>query len=178
MTDETYRVRRAEAGDWSASREIRLQALAEAPLAFASTLEREVAFGPEQWQQRIAGGAQFLAETATDHGDAAVEVIGTATGVTDPDDPGTVLLVAMFVVGRARGTGVADRLVTAVVDRARQDGARQVRLHVVETNPRAERLYTRCGFVRTGATVPLPHRPELLEHEMVLSFDPRVSPGN
>ena len=43
-----------------------------------------------------------------------------------------------------------------------------MRLHVVETNPVAERLYTRCGFVRTGATMRLPHRPDLLEHEMEL----------
>ena len=58
----------------------------------------------------------------------------------------------------------------AVVDQARIDGADRVLLHVVETNPGAERLYARCGFVRTGVTVPLPHRPDLLEHEMVLSL--------
>lgn len=172
MTAARYRVRRAEAGDWEASRAIRLQALAEAPLAFASTLEREVAFTADQWRQRIAGGGQLLAESP------AGEVVGTATGVTDPEDPTTVLLVAMFVAGAARGTGVAAELVAAVVDRARADGARRVRLHVVETNLVAERLYARCGFVRTGATVPLPHHPELLEHEMVLSFNPRVSAGN
>jgi GNAT superfamily N-acetyltransferase len=162
VTEQHHRVRRAEAGDWRVSRAIRLQALAEAPLAFASTLEREIAFGPEQWQQRIAGAAQFLAQTADG------EVVGTATGVTDPDEPGTTLLVAMFVAPPARGQGLGARLVAAVVDRARNDGADRVLLHVVETNPGAERLYARCGFARTGATVPLPHRPDLIEHEMVL----------
>ena len=164
MSEDRHQVRRAVAKDWRASRAIRLQALAEAPLAFASTLERETAFGPDQWRQRIAGSAQFLAET----GDG--EVVGTATGFDDPDEAGTVLLVAMFVAATARGTGLADRLVSAMTDQARADGARRVLLHVVETNAVAERLYARCGFVRTGATVPLPHRPALLEHEMVLDL--------
>ncbi|GAA3714348.1 hypothetical protein GCM10022204_36800 [Microlunatus aurantiacus] len=163
MSDR-YRVRRAVAEDWSVSRAIRLQALAEAPLAFASTLERETAFDPDQWRERIAGAAQFLAET--DDG----EVVGTATGVADPGEPGTTLLVAMFVAPPARGQGLGDRLVAAVVDQARSDGADRVLLHVVETNPGAERLYARCGFARTGATVPLPHRPDLIEHEMVLGL--------
>ena len=172
MSRGGWRVRRAVAEDWRASRAIRLLALTEAPLAFASTLERESVFADDVWQQRIAASAQFLAET--DGG----AVVGTATGFTDPEALGTVLLVAMFVAGPARGQGIGERLVRAVADRARSDGADRVLLHVVETNPGAERLYTRCGFVRTGATLRLPHRPDLLEHEMVLSLHPRVSAGN
>ena len=172
MSGVRWRVRRAVAEDWRASRAIRLQALTEAPLAFASTLDRESAFANDVWQQRIADSAQFLAEN--DSG----AVVGTATGFADPDTSGTVLLVAMFVAPPARGQGLGERLVRAVVDQARSDGADRVLLHVVETNPGAERLYARCGFVRTGATVPLPHRPDLLEHEMVLSLHPRVRAGN
>ena len=152
------------AEDWRASRAIRLLALTEAPLAFASTLDRESTIVDDLWQQRIAISAQFLAET--DDG----AVVGTATGFADPDTTGTVLLVAMFVARAARGQGVGERLAQAVVDQARIDGADRVLLHVVETNPGAERLYARCGFVRTGVTVPLPHRPDLLEHEMVLTL--------
>ena len=162
MNVERWRVRRAVSEDWRASRAIRLLALTEAPLAFASTLNRESAFANGVWRQRIAGSAQFLAET--DDG----AVVGTATGFADPDPTGTVHLVAMFVARPARGQGIGERLVGAVVGQARSDGADRVLLHVVETNPGAERLYARCGFVRTGATVPLPHRPDLLEHEMVL----------
>jgi len=158
--------------DWRASRAIRLLALTEAPLAFASTYEREIAFDDGVWQQRIATSAQFLAET--DDG----AVVGTATGFAGPDTIGTVFLVAMFVAAPARGRGIGEGLVAAVVDQARIDGADRVLLHVVETNPGAERLYARSGFVRTGVTVPLPHRPDLLEHEMVLSLHPRVGAGN
>ena len=156
-------VRRAVTADWEQSRLIRLEALRNAPLAFASTFEREAGFGPAQWQERIMTGAQFLA-------DADGAVVGTATGVVDTGDPSTMLLVAMFVVPSARGRGVGRLLVGAVVEQARLEGARQVRLHVVETNAGAERLYARAGFVRSGATLRLPHQPDLLEHEMVLAL--------
>lgn len=154
-------IRRAVGADWAQSRAIRLQALRQAPLAFASTYEREIAFVEGIWRQRINDAAQFL---AIDDG----AVVGTATGFVDPDTPRTVILVAMFVSPSARGRGVGERLVRAVVEHARTDGADEVRLHVVETNQAAERLYARCGFVRTGATMPLPHHPELTEHELVL----------
>jgi GNAT superfamily N-acetyltransferase len=169
---QPWRVRRAVVADWRAARALRLEALTEAPLAFASTLEREQAFDDDVWQQRIRGSAQFLAEA-----DDGV-VLGTVTGFDDPDTTGTVLLVAMFVIRAARGRGIGERLVEAVADQARTDGADRVLLHVVETNPTAERLYARCGFVRTGATVPLPHRPDLLEHEMVLSLADPVGGRN
>jgi GNAT superfamily N-acetyltransferase len=156
-------VRRAISADWEQSRNIRLQALLDAPMAFASTHAREVGFGAAQWQERIAAAAQFLAE---DQG----EVVGTATGVVDACDPDTVNLVAMFVAPTRRGEGSGERLVRAVVEHARSIGALRVRLHVVESNVGAERLYTRVGFARTGAVVRLPHHPELVEHEMGLAL--------
>lgn len=155
-------VRRAVAADWERSRDVRLRALQEAPLAFASTYEREVKFGQGEWQGRIVESAQFLAESS--RGD----VVGTATGFADPDAPGTVILVAMFVDPEARRQGIGELLVRAVVEQAEADRARRVVLQVVETNAAAERLYSRCGFTRTGATMTLPHRPELLEREMEL----------
>lgn len=156
-------VRRAVTADWKQSRLIRLQALQDAPLAFASTYEREVRFASTQWQQRIATAAQFLAEV-----DGAV--VGTVTGVVDAGDPTTMLLTAMFVVPNSRGRGIGEQLVRALVEHAKVEGARQVRLHVVETNSGGERLYARSGFLRTGATMRLPHQPELMEHEMVLAL--------
>ena len=158
-------IRRAVEADWEQSRAIRLQALQQAPLAFASTYEREIAFAEGIWRQRINDAAQFLAV------DAGV-VVGTATGFAEPSEPGRVILVAMFVSPSARGRGVGERLVRAVVDQARADGADDVRLQVVETNDAAARLYQRCGFVATGASVPLPHHPELTEHEMILALRP------
>lgn len=80
----------------------------------------------------------------------------------------------MFVDRGWRGHGVGERLVAAVLESARAAGALRVVLEVVEGNAVAERLYRRCGFVRTGRSVPLPHRPDLLEQEMVIAI--KVSP--
>lgn len=161
-------VRRAVGRDWQRSRDIRLRALREEPLAFASTYQREVGLGAADWQHRIADAAQFLAE------DERGAVVGTATGVADPEVGALVHLVAMYVAPEVRGRGVGAALVAAVLADAAAAGAHEVRLQVVETNTVAERLYQRCGFVRTGASAPLPHRPELAEHEMLLSLPPGV----
>jgi ribosomal protein S18 acetylase RimI-like enzyme len=159
-------VRRAVDSDWRSSRAIRLQALRDAPLAFASTSAREEAFGDEVWRSRIADSAQFLAfAPSTISGEA---VIGTGTGFVDPAHPGEVRLVAMFVVPAARGRGVASRLLDAVVTDARERGFDRVVLDVVESNAAAHRCYVRYGFRPTGATRPLPHAPELTEIEMEL----------
>ena len=44
--------RQAQAADREALRQLRLRALADAPDAFASTLEAEVAFPAEVWRRR------------------------------------------------------------------------------------------------------------------------------
>jgi hypothetical protein len=44
-------VRRAEPDDWEQARTLRLLALQDAPLAFASTYEREVGLDAEQWRR-------------------------------------------------------------------------------------------------------------------------------
>ena len=49
--------RQAQGADWEALRQLRLRALADAPDAFASTLEAEVAFPAEVWRQRAEGGS-------------------------------------------------------------------------------------------------------------------------
>jgi GNAT superfamily N-acetyltransferase len=49
-----------------------------------------------------------------------------------------------------RGTGPAGALVDAVLAWSRRHGATSVRLHVVEQNSRARRLYERHGFRPRG----------------------------
>lgn len=157
------RVRRAVDGDWRAVRELRLEALQEAPLAFASTYAREAAFSDEVWRGRIAGAAQFLALV----GD---EVVGTATGYVDESDPHTVRLVAMYVRPEHRGQGYAVQLLDGVVADARARGFDRVLLDVVDTNTPARWCYLRYGFRPTGVVAPLPHAPQHTETEMVLTL--------
>lgn len=152
-------IRRATDSDWLVVKAIRLQALQDAPLAFASTYDREAVFTDDVWRSRIAESAQFLALD----GD---RVTGTATGYVDPAAPIDVHLVAMFVVPEDRGRGCAGLLVDAVVEDARHRGFARVVLDVVETNTAARAAYVRYGFRPTGVTSPLPQAPELMETEM------------
>jgi len=152
-------IRRWSADDWAACRDLRLAALADAPLAFASTLQREQEFTEAQWRAGLGRRAQFAAYLAE-------RPVGGAAGVRW-DDPATADLVAMWVRPQARGKGVADLLVRAVVDWADGQGHAKVRLWVSEGNEPAVRLYLRHGFARTGEVQPHPNEPASREFAMV-----------
>jgi ribosomal protein S18 acetylase RimI-like enzyme len=62
----------------------------------------------------------------------------------------------MWVRPQARGHGVGEALIAAVLDWARARQARSVHLWVTATNKAACRLYERCGFSPTGERQPLP----------------------
>ena len=79
MRHQTFRIRRAESGDEALLRQIRLEALSEAPEAFGSTLDRERARTPVDWQKWLSTSATFLLET--DNGPK-----GIAAGVPDSTD--------------------------------------------------------------------------------------------
>ena len=150
-------VREIDAAGWRAMRDVRLEALRDAPQAFASTYEREVAFAEADWQRRIAGGGNFLAHAPA----LTVAPVGIVGGF-EPE-PGTIELVSLWVRPQARGHGVGEVLVAAVVDWSRVRRARRVHLWVTETNGNARRLYERCGFRPTAERQPLPSDPELIE---------------
>jgi len=56
------------------------------------------------------------------------------------------LMDGLFVAPEARGQGVGTALLDAVADEARRRGYTEVRLDVVDTNPRAKALYQQQGF--------------------------------
>lgn len=133
-------VRRLVAADWAQLRAARLAALVEAPYAFASTLAREEHFTEQTWRDRSGRGSTFAAWD----GDT---IVGLASGIDEGND---WHLVGMWVAPKVRGTRVADRLVAAVCDLARQSGATTVTLWVTEVNDRARAFYRRLGFAPTG----------------------------
>jgi GNAT superfamily N-acetyltransferase len=61
-------------------------------------------------------------------------------------EAGTLLMDGIFVAERARGQGVGALLLNAIKTKAREQGCAQVRLDVIDTNPRARKLYEREGF--------------------------------
>jgi ribosomal protein S18 acetylase RimI-like enzyme len=86
---------------------------------------------------------------------------GMASG-TAPNPDGSVELISMWVVPFARGRGVGDALVSAVIEWAREQQASRVALGVLEGNERAAAFYRRHGFIPVDANVGA-----VTEHRMV-----------
>ena len=148
-------VRATTMTDWQALREIRLQALRDAPHAFASTHASEAAFADDEWHRRATRDGSFLAFLP--------EVSPAGLGGGYLAEPDTAELVGMYVRPQARGRGVGEAIIEAVVGWAVQQGAATVHLWVTETNKPARMLYERCGFTVTAERQPLPSNPALGE---------------
>lgn len=138
-------IRRLSPDDWSIERDLRLAALAESPSAFGSRLADAEVFEEAAWRSRLAGLTRFAAMIAF----RPVGTVGYARAQL-PYPVGCAVLVGMWVAPDARGRGVADRLVEAVIAACRSDGYGAVWLSVTHGNEVAARLYERHGFIRTG----------------------------
>jgi len=141
-------VRRLQPGEHELLRTIRLRCLREEPDSFGSNYEREVAFTDDIWIHRLRpeGNPHYVSEAP----DGTPN--GIAAGVPDDTDENVAYLVGMWVDPAARGSGVADALITQVLCWAESGGYRAMSLHATEGNVRAERAYQRHGFQRTGRT--------------------------
>jgi ribosomal protein S18 acetylase RimI-like enzyme len=169
-------VRETVIDDWQALRDIRLEALRDAPSAFGSSYEREAAFGEPDWLRRIARGGNFLAFIPEVRASEvrASEVRASEVRASEPagliggypETADIVELVSMYVRPKARGRGVGEALVAAVFAWAQARDAKTVHLWVTESNDPARALYERCGFSPTGERQPLPSDPSLDEIAM------------
>lgn len=137
-------VRRAAAGDEPILRAVRLQALSDTPEAFGSTYERELARTTADWQRWMSPGATFIGV------DDADEPKGIVAGMRDKSDAAVVHLMSMWVDPALRGSGAAEALVASLLAWAETEGARQMRLAVIQTNDRARRFYQRLSFRENG----------------------------
>lgn len=148
--------------DWESHRNIRLEMLKEAPDAFWFTYADEAVYDEADWRERIEGA--WLVQARDGEG-----VLGSAGlgSHWEPERATTATLFGMYVAPRARGRGVGEALVVAVLDEARRRGKGEVVLEVASNNASAIALYERCGFVRTGAANPHPRWEDLHEVEMV-----------
>ncbi len=73
---------------------------------------------------------------------------GVLLSVLERDlDPGVLLMDGIVVSEAARGQGIGTRLLAAIKDEALARGCASVRLDVIDSNPRAQALYEREGFV-------------------------------
>lgn len=163
LTAPVRRVRPADAGR---TRALRLEMLADAPLAFLETIADAAARPHTQYAQRIAAtsagdrSAQFVADPG--HG----PFVGHAGGTVSPEDPRLTVIFAVYVTPAWRGHGVVANLIDELAAWSRAAGRPELLLEVVVGNHRAVRAYERLGFVDTGVRVPHPTLPVLTELQM------------
>jgi GNAT superfamily N-acetyltransferase len=147
-----WRVRASIEADWAAYRDLRLEMLADTPIAFTETVDHARLHPDEHWRNRAANRSPTSRLFAAVAGDGSW--LGTMGGFHPPGtrDP---LLVGVYVTPEFRGAreGVADALLDAVIEWSRGRGERLL-LEVHENNETAIRFYRRRGFVPTGVTAP------------------------
>lgn len=143
QTIVTLRVLTAD--DWRRFREVRLEALREAAYAFSSVLDDWQGAGDTElrWRQRLAN-VPFNVIAYLDGTPAGM------VGATKPNADGVTELISMWTAPFARGKGVADALVNAVICWAREQHITKVSLEVMEENGRARAFYQRHGFADQG----------------------------
>jgi ribosomal protein S18 acetylase RimI-like enzyme len=126
---------------------LRLEALRLSPEAFGSTFDHEAAQSLAYFEEALAKADVFGAFREGD----LVGMAGYRTQAGAKQAHKGVLW-GMYVRPRARGTGVAQPLVEAVLGHARER-VELVQLTVVSENEAAQRLYRRLGFVAYGHEV-------------------------
>lgn len=172
MNEPNVVIRPLAAGEVDTFTELRREALAAAPLAFAASPEDD-----------RGSSSEFMRESLGDPDNAAVlgafdgeQLIGIA-GVgrfSKRKQAHRVIIWGMYVSPAGRGRGLGRALLDAAVERARSwPGVLQVQLSVTDAAPEARRLYESAGFREWGV------EPRALgdngqyvtEHHLVLQFD-------
>ncbi|MES2682574.1 MAG: GNAT family N-acetyltransferase [Pseudomonadota bacterium] len=144
-------LRRLTLADAAEYRELMIEAHASAPEAFTTSLAERRALPLAWWQQRLS--AQSDAPEAVFGALQAGSLVAAAGLRREARERARhkAILFGLFVRAAARGQGLGEALVHAVLDHARsQQGVLQVQLTVTEGNATAIRLYERCGFASYG----------------------------
>lgn len=165
-----YRIRRYGAADWRPLRDVRLEMLADTPLAYVETLDEAQRRPDDEWRERAAwaddphriGLAVELSESG--------RWVGLARCSVFDEFDHRPFVYSVYVARPLRGTGLADELLDLAEGWARAQGHGELYLYVHQDNARAIAFYRRRGFVETGNRVPFPQDPRQAEHEMRLTL--------
>lgn len=158
-------VRRVTLADTAMARALRLEMLAEAPLAFIERLDEAVAKPHQTFRSMIAERAEGD-DAAIFVAAADGRLVGQAGGWSPPGSTGLTVVFAVYLTPAWRGAGLLGRLVDAVAEWSVAAGRPVLELEVVTGNHRAVRAYERLGFVDTGQRTRHPRIPVLTELRM------------
>lgn len=162
---DNWTVRRVTPEDAGRMRALRLEMLADSPLAFLETLAQAAARPHEGYRQRIKESSYGIS-TAQFVADPGGPLIGHAGGTTLPDEPRCTIVYAVYLTPAHRGGKVLGQLIEAVADWSAAAGRDELMLEVVCGNERAVRAYEKLGFVDTGVRLPHPTVPVMTELQM------------
>jgi ribosomal protein S18 acetylase RimI-like enzyme len=154
-------IRTTGGGDAAAFRELRLEALWMHPEAFATDHAESAAKPFEWWTDRAAAGSGETNQVLYVAEASGGELVGMC-GLFRENGPKlnhTGHLWGVYVRPAWRGLKIADALVDACEEWARDHGLRVIRLAVIEGNTAARRCYERRGFNACGVA------PEAIHHD-------------
>ena len=142
-------VRQVRSDEWERLRGIRMEALADTPSAFATTLAQAQAFPDSLWKERViagAGGHDQITVLAV----SGERTIGMTIALGRPDrDHRVVPIVSVYVTPSERRKGVAGRLLNVAEEWVRDQGGSRTSLWVEEENVPARSFYESIGYIAT-----------------------------
>ncbi|WP_426302234.1 GNAT family N-acetyltransferase [Arthrobacter sp. R-11] len=156
------RIRRLGREDWELLRAVRLEMLADSPLAYLETLSAARRQTDTQWQERAAMMSSGTNITLlADGGPEDPRVRGLMRVVPkelqEREQPRRAILLSVYVAPAYRGLGLAEELLEEACRVASAElGVAVLELGVHEDNERAKAFYLRHGFGFTGESRPFP----------------------
>lgn len=164
-------VRRIRSDEWGPLRAIRLEALADTPTAYITTLADAENFPDDLWRERAEKGAAGV-DQATYLAFDGLAPVGMAVGLLRPDiRPHVVPIVSVYVSPSVRRSGVGDALMAGVEEWARTVGASSTSLWVVDGNDAARRFYESLGYRMTLDRQKIAQPPIRWETRLVKDLD-------
>jgi len=136
----SFSVRLLGVADAAAYRDIRIEALVDAPTAFGSDAARESTLGEAVWLERIATNPTFGVFDGNELAGIATFLRGAGIKRQHKGE-----VVGVYVRPTARGTG-ASRLLLETLIASVRDKVVQLHLSVTTHNEPARRLYESLGF--------------------------------
>ena len=144
----TITIRQVELSDAAEFRELRLQALQNAPTAFSADYEVNLAQPNSYWEDRLTFDEYGIIFFASHEN----ELVGT-TGIRQGESPKTkhgAFIWGVYVRPEWRGLHIAEALIETCIQWAKTRAINIVKLGVMISNTPAVRCYERCGFVTYG----------------------------
>jgi len=158
-----------QACEWKLYRDIRLQALQDAPDSFSTLYKEAVRLSDEKWKSRlVTSHSDFLhipIKAVYDGG-----VVGMAWGRINCISPETAYLYQMWVSPRFRCLGIGHRILEKFVSWSKSNGATRAQLGVTCSVEAAYGLYRKFGFRPVRELESLREDSTLLVQTMVLQL--------